>query len=241
MQKHKQKFSDTGCSNITLVDVQRCVRLHDLDELDGHHLGFHMIGLFSFRHWQLKDGIQFFYEFLNKLGITPDYVTIHPDKMTEWIGYYDMYKVEVRPDTECIWSDGTNESYCTEFYYKDVEIGNIVNPFGTCLDVGFGLERIEQFVSEIYPMTNHDKIRFVLECLVNEGILPGPTKQGYILRRLIRKIIVENGYWNNELFDKEKDRFLKQQKKYNQLSKKHNNQPSEWWWETHGIDITGLS
>jgi len=240
MQKHKSKFSDLTCINTTLVDVQRCVRLHDLDELDNHHLGFHMIGLFSFRDWSLQDGVNFFWEFMIKLGIRPDYVTIHPDKMQEWVRLYDLYRVPVRPDNECIWSDGVNESYCTEFYYKGVEIGNIVNPQGTCLDIGFGLERLEQFVSPVEESSKHDKIRFVLECLVNENVQPGSQKQGYILRRLIRKLIVEGGTWNHTVFEIEKERFVKQQQRYVQLLKKHGEQSKEWWWDTHGIDITCL-
>lgn len=237
MQKHKGKFSDVDYSRVVMVDIQRCVRLHDLDDLDGHHLGFHMIGLFSFRCWSLKRGIDFFWEFLQKLGITPDYITIHPDKISEWSTHYNEYNVEICPDVECIWSDGQNESYCTEFYYKGIEIGNIVNPYGTCLDVGFGLERIEHFVSTPQTPSNHDKIKFVLDCLVEENVLPSSTKQGYVMRRLIRKLVTEGGTWEHELFDKEKERFIKQQNKYNRLLKKHPDQTKEWWWETHGIDI----
>ena len=81
------------------------------------------------------------------LKIDVDYVTIHPDKLDEWRSLYDNYDVEVRADEECKWSDGDIGGYCTEFFKNDVEIGNIVNPLGTCIDVGFGLQRLNMFVT----------------------------------------------------------------------------------------------
>ena len=52
------------------------------------------------------------------------------------------FNIEIREDNECVWTDGDITGYCTEFYKDDIEIGNIVNTLDTCIDVGFGLERI---------------------------------------------------------------------------------------------------
>ena len=37
----------------------------------------------------------------NRLGLKPDYTTIHPDKL-EWKNWYNKYDVEVRYDEGCI-------------------------------------------------------------------------------------------------------------------------------------------
>ncbi len=75
--------------------------------------------------------------FLSEIGIEPDYVTIHPDcpKYKELYSYHD---VTLKYDENCKWTDGDIGGYCTEFYKDGIEIGNIVNPLGTCIDVGFG-------------------------------------------------------------------------------------------------------
>lgn len=78
-------------------------------------------------------------EFMStKLNLKLDYVTVHPDK-SDWSVHYNEYDVEIRGDKKCIWPDGELSGYCTEFYYKGVEIGNIVNICDDCIDVGFGL------------------------------------------------------------------------------------------------------
>ena len=38
---------------------------------------------------------------------------------------------------------------------EDREIGNIVNPLGTCIDVGFGLERLDMIVHGRHPAAQH--------------------------------------------------------------------------------------
>lgn len=73
-------------------------------------------------------------------------MTIHPDRLVEWTPLYGG-RVPIVPDPECIWSDGGISGYCTEFYKDGVEIGNIVNPLGTCIDVGFGAERLDMHAS----------------------------------------------------------------------------------------------
>ena len=57
MQKHKALFQHSSTSH-TIGDVQRCLRLNDLDEVgDGtHYLDFHMLGLFSLALFALRVG-----------------------------------------------------------------------------------------------------------------------------------------------------------------------------------------
>ena len=92
-----------------------------------------MMDLFSFRELSVPQAIRFWLEFLDQINALPDYVTIHPERMAEWSGFI----------------------FCTEFYKNGIEIGNIVNPLGTCIDVGFGLERLDMIVHGSPPATQH--------------------------------------------------------------------------------------
>jgi hypothetical protein len=87
----------------------------------------------------VEEAIDFWLDFLAQIGVAPDYVTIHPDRLAEWTRFY-RNRLPIRPDLECTWSDGNITGYSTEFYKGGIEIGNIVNPLGTCIDVGFGLD-----------------------------------------------------------------------------------------------------
>jgi len=189
MQQFKTIFNNESCMNKTIANVQSCVRLNDCDEVgDGTHLiYFNMLGLFSFRDWSLMQAIQFWTSFIeDNLKLEIDYVTIHPDKIDVWSPlYYDKYQIKEDPD--CTWSDGeTEKAYCTEFYIDNIEIGNIVNPRGNCIDAGFGLERLESLVNKI---SLNDKSKIYKETIIKiieSGYKPGYTKQGYILRKLLR-------------------------------------------------------
>jgi alanyl-tRNA synthetase len=145
MQQYKPWFSDVTIKGITLCNTQSCIRLNDLDLLgDGSHLGyFNMIGLFSFRHWTVPQTINFWMEYLGLIGVKPTHVTVHPTRQ-DWVPYHTL---PVKFDENCTWTDGQIGGYCTEFYVEGVEIGNIVNPLGSCIDVGFGFERLDGLVN----------------------------------------------------------------------------------------------
>jgi len=123
MQQFKSNFKDLSCKG-TLSNIQSCLRLNDIEEIgDGSHLlFFNMIGLFSFRELTVPQTIDLWMDFLNRIGIKPDYITIHPDK-EDWRDWYKNYDVEVRYDEVCKWSDGEIGGYCTEFYKNEIEIG----------------------------------------------------------------------------------------------------------------------
>jgi alanyl-tRNA synthetase len=236
MQQFKSNFKDENYKG-TISNIQSCLRLNDIDEIgDGTHLlYFNMIGFFSFREWTVPKTIDYWMEFLNLIGIKPDYVTIHPTK-PEWGEWYKKYDVEVRFDEECKWTDGDIGGYCTEFYKDDIEIGNIVNPLGTCIDVGFGLERLEM-VLDNQIVSKEDTLKESIMKIIESGFKPGNNKQGYILRKLLRlchqnKIEIDHPFYEDEV--KRQDRILQKWKK---LKNKHDDKPKGWWYDTHGIDL----
>tara|TARA_R100000697_G_scaffold122973_1_gene153941 strand:- start:178 stop:1068 length:891 start_codon:yes stop_codon:yes gene_type:complete len=240
MQQFKKKFSSEDVG--TIANIQWCVRLKDLDEIgDGtHFLYFDMMGLFSFRQLTVQQAVDFWMEFVEDvLGIKIDYVTIHPDKMEEWKSLYDNYDVEIRADDECTWTDGQIGGYCTEFFKDDVEIGNIVNPLGTCIDVGFGLQRLDMFVNEVVEQTREEILIEACEKLLHSGYYPSNKEQGYVFRKLLRELYRLQSTWDNEHYLKEKQRQDKVIKRYNKdkHKAKYQGKSKEWWFDTMGVDI----
>lgn len=235
MQQYKNTFVDDSIKNLTLSNIQSCIRLNDLDFIgDGIHFGlFNMIGTFSFRHWSVEKTINFWMEFLNTIGVKVDYVTVHPD-LISWKQYYS---VDVKVDSECKWSDGNIGGYCTEFYVNGVEIGNIVNPLGDCIDVGFGLERLDFILNNTPLKSKEELLEEIIIKLIQEGYYPGPKQHGYILRKLLKSLYKTGGYMKHSFFENERDRQLKMSERYKKLLSKYPNQTKEWWYETHGIEI----
>jgi len=244
MQQFKNQFNDPNHKE-TICNVQKCLRLTDLDEIGDstHLLTFQMIGLFSFRQWTVPETINFFMEFLNRLNLKPDYITIHPDKINDWSSYYNKYDVEIREDQECLWSDGNIGGYCTEFYIDDIEIGNIVNTNGDCIDVGFGLERLVQVIDKNYQIIPKLEI---LEntCfeLIKNGITVGDYKNFYILKKLI-VLSLKNGSKNNHpFFEDQRNKIVGNYRNYLRTKKKpkFKNKDSSYWQNTFGIDENNL-
>lgn len=241
MQKHRLLFPDPNVLG-TRTDIQHCLRLNDLSEIgDGtHYLDFHMLGLFSFRELSVEQGVGFWMEFLRRIDLLPDTVTIHPDR-PQWRHIYDPYPVHVRMDPECVWSDGGISGYCTEFYLEGVEIGNIVNPLGDCLDCGFGGERLQHFLDQrtgqtTPPPTRSQVIHRTIGVLLESGITPGPTRQGYVLRNLLREQIrTGQPLMNHPFVDKERRRREEVLRKIPRLREKHPGKSLDYFWQTHGI------
>jgi alanyl-tRNA synthetase len=248
MQQFKMMFNDETFCNKTIGNVQSCLRLNDCDEVgDGTHLMyFNMLGLFSFRNWSLIQTIQFWTSFIeDSLKLKIDYVTINPDKMNEWSPlYYNKY--EIKEDTECTWSDGESEmAYCTEFYINDIEVGNIVNPKGNCIDAGFGLERLESLVNKTKLDDKSVLYKEAIKKIIESGYKPGYNKQGYVLRKLLRNFcnmglsITEDDKEIYPYYKDESERQHKMIEKYLQMkdTRKCRDKSKEWWFDTHGIDL----
>jgi alanyl-tRNA synthetase len=234
MQQFKTLFSDPGITG-TRGNVQSCLRVDDLEEIgDGTHcLYFNMLGLFSFRQLTVQQAIDCWRGYLERIGVTPDYVTVHPDR-SQWRRFYP--DLEVRLDKDCTWSDGTQTGYCTEFFVGDVEIGNIVNPRGDCIDVGFGLERLSLVLGEP-PPTREQVLQETVSKLLESGYRPGNKRQGYVLRRLLRLMVSEGVPLDHPSWHQEVERQRRTLERYRRLKRRHSEEPPEWWWDTHGIDL----
>jgi alanyl-tRNA synthetase len=243
MQQYKNKFEDKSVKNLTIGNIQPCIRLDDLKEIgDGNHfLYFNMIGFFSFRDWSVKRVIKFWMEFMEELKIKVETVTIHPSKMLEWKRFYDDYDVEIISDKECIWTDRNSGGYCTEFYSNGIEIGNIVNNSEDCIDVGFGLERLDMISNGTKPKDKLEILKDTIEMIIKSGYYPSNKKQGYILRKLLRSFYQMGGKMNHQFFKDEIERQKKILERYNKLKDKNKNKTKEWWFDTHGINIDELN
>lgn len=238
MQHFKKQYSDTAFQG-TFSNTQKCLRLNDLDEIgDGtHFLIFEMIGLFSFRELTLKYSIDFMISFLKKLGLKPDYITIHPDKYEEWKKLYSEYNYEIRKDPECIWSDGCIGGYCTEFYINDVEIGNIVNTLGNCIDIGFGLERLLDVSNSLQTKSKLEILEETSLHLISEGINVGHCKQEYILKKLIIESVFLGSIITHDYFNKVRENLMKSYKMYlkNKEKSRFIDKPDSFWLDTFGF------
>lgn len=245
MQQFKSLFKDETHSD-TISNIQSCIRMNDFNEIGDatHLLYFNMIGLFSFRRMTIQDAVDFWMEFLtNELKLKIGYVTIHPDKasvLDSWIRLYTKYDVEVRVNEDCKWTDGEIGGYCTEFFIDDVEIGNIVNPLGNCIDVGFGLERLEMFVNG-KTINKENTLKETINKIIYSGYKPSNLKQGYVLRKLLRELYkigsrIEHQYFLDEI-ERQKTILIR----YEKLKNKHSDKSKEWWFDTHGINLDEIN
>jgi alanyl-tRNA synthetase len=241
MQQFKEKFKNPD--NTTVANSQSCIRLQDLEEIgDGSHLlYFNMLGLFSFGEMTMQQTIHFWMRFFNDiLKVSIDYVTIHPDKYDSWRYFYSDYPgLEIRYDSECIWSDGELGGYCTEFYKNEIEIGNIVNTSGQLIDVGFGLERIESILGNPVKSST-ENLKETIYKIIESGYKPGNQKQEYILRKLLRQLHKSGETIEHQFFSDEVERQSKIASRYLKIKDKHPDKTKEWWYDTHGIDLSLL-
>lgn len=240
MQQFKKQFKDKKYTG-TKGNIQPCIRLNDINELgDGTHLAyFNMIGLFSFRDWSVEKTVNFWLEFIeDRLKLKVHEVTIHP-KRKNWSKFYAYKNVAILENADNEWSDGEIGGYCTEFFHNGIEIGNIVNPLGECIDVGFGFERLDQLVNNKPALTKLESLESVIQVLIANGVEPSNKGHGYVLRKLLRELVKNGGKmtylrcFNDELIRQE---VIKE--KYNKLKSKHIDKPKEWWFDTHGIDLS---
>lgn len=241
MQQFKSLFKDENHKG-TIANIQSCIRMNDFSEIgdSSHLLYFNMIGLFSFRQITIQEAIDFWLLFLTKeLNLKIDYVTIHPDKK-EWSILYNNYDVKIVENEDCKWTDGDIGGYCTEFFINDIEIGNIVNPLDNCIDVGFGLERLEMFVNG-KTFTKEETLKETIMKIVDSGYKPSNIKQGYVLRKLLRELYKIGGTINHIYFEQEIERQKKIIERYEKLKNKNLDKSKEWWFDTHGINLDELN
>lgn len=244
MQQYKNLFSNDTYHN-TFSNIQRCLRLNDFNEIgdSSHLLTFEMIGLFSFQDWTLQKSVDFMWHFLSKIGLKPDYVTIHPDKYHEWKTLYEKYHIEIRHDPECIWSDGNIKGYCTEFYKSDIEIGNIVNTLGRSIDIGFGLERLLQVLTpNLKQYTKLEVLENTYYQLKQDGFKIGHNHHGHFYKKIIIESIMNGSGIINDEFSSMRKNMIKNYTTYMKKRDlpKYKNKDQHYWLSSIGINIDRL-
>lgn len=117
-----------------------------------------------------------------------------------------------------------------------MEIGNVVCPLDTCIDVGFGLERLEVLTGYRKPKTEMDELMGVCRCIIYGGTTSSNTRQGYVLRKLLRRIDKLGGELKDPHFYKERSNRRGLIDRYHRLFPKNQDKSKEWW-DTHGVDV----
>lgn len=247
MQRFKQQFYEPTNAIPLCYSIQACLRVDDIDLIgDASHFPlFNMLGLFSFNYQRPAQAIAFWINFLASIGVKPTHVTIHPNKYDEWKETYLANGItDIRKDEGCIWGVPASPScpaisgYCTEFFVGDVEIGNIVNPMGTCIDCGFGLERISNIVNHLEPPKPEETILKIVTRLEADGYKPSANNQGYILRKVLRKAILTGLHIPHPLAAEEISRQQRNLGRYMKMATAHPEKDDAWWFDTHGIDLS---
>lgn len=238
MQSYKHKFKEK--TKERLSSIQSCIRTNDIDLWgdNSHFVFFKMIGCFSFGNINdYEKAITIWLNIVDELGIKLTSIHIHPN--SDHKKYFINKNVNIIEDNECFWSDGDIGGYCSEFYVGDIEIGNLVNPMGDCVDVGFGLERIAKLLGETYHKT-YDLEKF-LQCVYKENIKPNNKGINYTVKKVMRLFIrnMENINIENFLFKEwiveEKEKMNKSFIMGKRLVKRHYNKSYEWWFDTVGL------
>lgn len=236
-----------------LASFQWCVRTNDLQEVgDGSHLtSFVMAGSFASGKYKYLRHCYLWKIIINRLGIAVDKVTYHPNSDHKQI--WQMLDKKPVPDVSCTWqaSETDTPSYCSEFFVGDLEIGNMVNPDGDSVDVGFGFERLVQlyegvsrvdesslFDQSLSPIAR-DHVR-TLALMTYNNLMPGNKGRKYVYRRLIRRLMKEVDAPRREwsffkYYCEEQDRRELALKTARKAWRKNKHKDEYFWWDTHGI------
>lgn len=250
MQPLKPRFAaqDGG----SYGNIQSCIRTNDIEFVgDGTHLTFFlMVGSFSFGNNDYDKHVDLWSEIVHDLGLNPT-IHVHPASGLDkyWRGNFP-----IEWDSECTWSDGNVGGYCSEMYVDGLEIGNLVNPMGHSVDVGFGYERLLQVVqdkkrvdeTELFDASldpvSRDHSR-TLTVMWDQGVRPANKLHGYVTRKLMRRYMRLNPKSTEFWAVEERKKFDSATRAANKYRLKHGPQPDLFWWDSFGLmpeDITEL-
>jgi len=249
MQQVKERFSNPDGSKYG--SLQSCIRTNDIDLIgDGSHLTyFEMMGNFSFGGDDYFASIDLWDCLLKDLKIPVTHITVHPTQ-DHHKQYWLNKGYQVKPDEECVWSDGNIGGYCCEVFVGDLEIGNLVNTLGHSTDVGFGFERIIQIIEQksrvdetsIFDQTLHPIVRDhyrTLLSLKENGVDPGYKSRNCITRRLLHRALDLEDQSKlsefSEWIESEKQLYEKKLRTAKRVWKKHKKKPYSWWKESFGL------
>lgn len=229
-----------------LVNVQRCIRTGDIDEVGDsfHHTFFEMLGNWSLGDYFKEDSIKFSFEFLTKiLKIPTEKLAVtcfagdkdapkdfEAEEVWKSLG---IKKIKFLGKKDNWWGPAGENGPCgpdTEIFVNGVEIWNNVfmqyvkekngeykEAKQKNIDTGMGVERtvailnglednylsdcflsiikkIEKISGKKYS-ENEKAMRIIADhikasvFIISDGISPGNSEQGYVLRRLIRRAI----------------------------------------------------
>jgi hypothetical protein len=73
--------------------------------------------------------------------------------------------------------------------------------------------------------------------VIESGYRPSNKEQGYVLRKLLRRIYVMGSTLDHPFFDGEVVRRQRLRANYLRLRGRHSDKSPEWWFDTHGIDV----
>jgi len=177
-------------------------------------------------------------DIVEELGLELTSVHVHPDSNHRSIFEELEGSFEIIDNAECVWTDGNIGGYCSEFFVGDVEIGNLVNPMGDSVDVGFGLERICKLLGEEYEPT-HDLVQFLEHCW-KYNIGPGQKGQSYVVRKVLRLWLRQPSSVPERVLFKdwgisEKQRLDNSMRQGYMMLRRHHDKPDSWWWNSVGL------
>lgn len=252
MQPLKPRFQQPD--GTSFGNIQYCVRTNDIDEVgDGTHLTFfQMVGSFGFGTRDYEKHVEMWTNIVLELDLPISHVNVHPDSNLDHLWEENF---PVRHDPGCVWTDGNVGGFCSELFTPDgVEIGNLVNPLGHSVDVGFGLERMLQ-VMERKPRVDETELfnpvldpvsrdHFRTLSLFNEqDIKPGNKGRNYVCRRLIRRFIRLNpsdfespfSEWMQSERVRMEQSFRDARRFWRKNRDKDGLLPDNFYWDTFGI------
>lgn len=252
MQPLKSRFQQPDGSSYG--NIQYCVRTNDIEGVgDGTHLTFfQMIGSFGFGSRDYNRHVAMWTNIIHDLELPISHVNVHPESGFEHLWEDDF---DVRHDPGCVWTDGNFGGFCSELFTSDgIEVGNLVNPLGHSVDVGFGFERVLQVMerksrvdeTELFnPLLDpisRDHFR-TLTIFKEQGIAPGNKGRNYVCRRLIRRFIRLNPQriecpfldWMESESVRVEQSIRNAQRYWRRNQEKSDTIPDSFYWDTFGV------